>query len=143
MSLSTLPWWAFALLSALFAALTTILVKLGVQQVSSTLATAIRTVVVLAMAWVIAGSRGELGQLGSIVPRTWAVLALSGVATGLSWLAYFRALEIGPTAYVSAIDKLSVVLVAALAWAVLKEPIDLRGALGIGLITAGTLVLIR
>jgi transporter family protein len=143
MNLAALPWWAFALLSALFAALTTILVKLGVQQVSSTLATAIRTVVVLVMAWVIAGGRGEIAQLGAITARTWVVLALSGAATGLSWLAYFRALEVGPTAYVSAIDKLSVVLVAILAWAVLGEPVDWRGALGIALITAGTLVLIR
>lgn len=143
MSFATLPWWVFALLSALFAALTTILVKLGVQQVSSTLATAIRTVVVLVMAWAIAGGRGELAQLGTLSGRTWLLLGLSGVATGLSWLAYFRALELGPTAYAAAIDKLSVVLVALLAWLFLREPIDARGALGIAMIAAGTLVLIR
>ncbi len=143
MSLDLLPWWGFALLSAVFAAITTILVKLGVEQVSSTLATAIRTVVVLAMAWLISAGRGELAELGRIGARTWVLLGLSGVATGLSWLAYFRALQIGPTAYVSAIDKSSVVLVAILAWIVLREPTDWRGALGIALIAAGTLVLIR
>ncbi|NTU83653.1 MAG: EamA family transporter [Chloroflexales bacterium] len=141
--LSALPWWAFALLSAVFAALTTILVKLGVEQVSSTLATAIRTVVVLVMAWLIAAGRGELAQLSHIGARTWWLLGLSGVATGLSWLAYFRALQIGPTAYVAAIDKSSTVLIAILAWLVLGEATDWRGALGIGLIAAGTLVLIR
>lgn len=141
--LSALPWWAFALLSAVFAALVTILVKLGVQQVSSTLATAIRTVVVLAMAWLIAAGRGELAELPGIGARTWWLLGLSGVATGLSWLCYFRALQIGPTAYVAAIDKSSTVLIAILAWLVLGEATDWRGALGIGLIAAGTLVLIR
>lgn len=143
MSLNLLPWWGFALLSAVFAALTTILVKLGVEQVSSTLATAIRTVVVLIMAWAIAGSRGEIAQLGQISTRTWLLLAASGVATGLSWLAYFRALQIGPTSYVAGIDKSSIVLIALLSWVILKEPLDLRGMLGIGLIAAGTLVLVR
>lgn len=141
--LGALSWWGFALLSALFAALTTILVKLGVEQVSSTLATAIRTVVVLAMAWLIAAGRGELAELGRIGARAWWLLGLSGVATGLSWLCYFRALQLGPTAYVAAIDKSSTVLIALLAWLVLGEAPDLRGALGIGLIAAGTLVLIR
>jgi bacterial/archaeal transporter family protein len=143
MWLNTLPWWGFALLSALFAALTTILVKLGVQQVSSTLATAIRTVVVLLMAWLIVAGRGELAQLGGLAPRTWLLLGLSGVATGLSWLAYFRALQVGPAAPVAAIDKSSIVLIALLAWPLLGEAIDTRGAFGLGLIVAGTLVLIR
>jgi bacterial/archaeal transporter family protein len=143
MRLDAIPWWGFAALSAVFAALTTILVKLGVAQVSSTLATAIRTIVVLVMAWSIAAGRGELGQLGGITPRTWLLLGLSGVATGLSWLCYFRALQIGPTAAVSAIDKSSVVLIMLIAWAALGEAIDARGLLGIGLITAGTLVLVR
>lgn len=142
-TLNDLPWWGFALLSAVFAALTTILVKLGVEQVSSTLATAIRTVVVLVMAWLIVVGRGELAELGRIGQRTWWLLGLSGVATGLSWLAYFRALQSGPTAYVAAIDKSSTVLIALLAWLILGEPTDWRGALGIGLIAAGTLVLIR
>ncbi|NNJ10333.1 EamA family transporter [Chloroflexales bacterium ZM16-3] len=143
MGLDLLPWWAFALLSAVFAAFTTILVKLGVEQVSSTLATAIRTVVVLVMAWLIAAGRGEVAELGRISTRTWVVLGLSGVATGLSWLCYFRALQIGPTAYVAAIDKSSVILIALLAWVILREPTDWRGALGLGMIAAGTLVLIR
>lgn len=115
MWLSQLPWWGFALLSAVFAALTTILVKLGVEQVSSTLATAIRTVVVLILAWLIAASRGELAQLGGLTARTWLLLGLSGVATGLSWLCYFRALQIGPAAPVAALDKSSTVLIAVLA----------------------------
>ncbi|MBX0327425.1 EamA family transporter [Oscillochloris sp. ZM17-4] len=143
MGLDLLPWWGFALLSAVFAALTTILVKLGVEQVSSTLATAIRTVVVLVMAWLIAAGRGEVAELGRIGTRTWVVLGLSGVATGLSWLCYFRALQIGPTAYVAAIDKSSVILIALLAWVILREPTDWRGAVGLGMIAAGTLVLIR
>ncbi|MEI7644890.1 MAG: EamA family transporter [Chloroflexales bacterium] len=143
MGLDLVPWWGFALLSAVFAALTTILVKLGVEQVSSTLATAIRTVVVLVMAWLIAVGRGELVELGRIGTRTWVVLGLSGVATGLSWLCYFRALQIGPTSYVAAIDKSSVILIALLAWIILREPTDWRGALGLGMIAAGTLVLIR
>jgi transporter family protein len=143
MWLNPLPWWGFALLSAVFAALTTILVKLGVQQVSSTLATAIRTVVVLAMAWLIVAGRGELAELGGLSPRTWLLLGLSGVATGLSWLAYFRALQVGPAAAVAAIDKSSIVLIALLAWPLFGEAIDTRGALGLGLIVAGTLVLIR
>jgi bacterial/archaeal transporter family protein len=143
MRLDLVPWWGFAALSAVFAALTTILVKLGVAQVSSTLATAIRTVVVLVMAWAIAGGRGELSQLAGLTTRTWVLLGLSGIATGLSWLCYFRALQIGPTAAVAAIDKSSVVLIMLIAWLALGESLDLRGALGIGLITAGTLVLVR
>lgn len=143
MRLDLVPWWGFAALSAVFAALTTILVKLGVAQVSSTLATAIRTVVVLIMAWAIAGGRGELSELGGLTTRTWVLLGLSGIATGLSWLCYFRALQIGPTAAVAAIDKSSVVLIMLIAWLALGESLDLRGALGIGLITAGTLVLVR
>ncbi len=143
MGLDLVPWWGFALMSAVFAALTTILVKLGVEQVSSTLATAIRTVVVLVMAWLIAVGRGEIVELGRIGTRTWVVLGLSGVATGLSWLCYFRALQIGPTSYVAAIDKSSVILIALLAWLILREPTDWRGALGLGLIAVGTLVLIR
>lgn len=143
MSLDLVPWWGMALLSAVFAALTTILVKLGVDQVSSTLATAIRTLVVLLMAWLIAIGRGELAELSRISLRTWVVLGLSGIATGLSWLCYFRALQIGPTAYVSAIDKSSVILVALLSWLILGQPTDWRGAFGLGLIAVGMLVLIR
>lgn len=143
MWLNALPWWAFALLSAVFAALTTILVKLGVQQVSSTLATAIRTVVVLVMAWLIVAGRGEAAQLGGLSRQTWLLLSLSGVATGLSWLCYFRALQTGPAAAVAALDKSSTVLIAVLAWLILGEAIDGRAALGLGLIVAGTLVLIR
>lgn len=143
MRLDLLPWWSFALLSAVFAALTTLLVKLSVQQVSSTLATAIRTVVVLVMAWLIVFGRNEQQAIGSISSQTWILLALSGVATGLSWLCYFQALQQGPTAYVAAIDKSSIVLIGILAWAVLGEPLDSRGLLGLGLITIGTLVLIR
>lgn len=143
MRFDLLPWWSFALLSAVFAALTTILVKLGVDQVSSTLATAIRTIVVLVMAWLIVASRGEFAALGQISTRTWVLLGLSGVATGLSWLCYFRALQIGPTSYVAAIDKSSIILIVLLSWLILREPTDWRGALGISLIAAGTLVLIR
>ncbi len=143
MNLNTLPWWSFALLSALFAALTTIFAKLGVQDVSSTLATAIRTVVILLIAWAISIGKQELGGLQGLTTRTWVVLGLSGVCTGLSWLAYFRALQVGPTSRVAGIDKMSLVLILILSALFLKEPLDARGVLGVALITVGTLVLVR
>lgn len=142
-SMNAIPWWVYALLSALFAALTTIFAKLGMQDISSTLGTAVRTVVVLVLAWLIVFGKQEAGQMATFTTHTWLMLILSGVATGLSWLAYFRALQIGPTAFVAAVDKSSIILIMILAALFLGEPLTWRGVLGIGLIAVGTLVLIR
>jgi transporter family protein len=129
----------YALLSALFAALTTILAKLGVQGVSSNLATAVRTVVILLIAWGWVGVTGEIHDLRAVNRVTLLFLLLSGVSTGLSWLFYFRALQLGPTAAVTAIDKSSLALVLVLSVLILREPFTWKVAVGIVLILAGTL----
>jgi bacterial/archaeal transporter family protein len=135
-------WWVFALLSAFFAALTTILAKVGVAGVDSTLATAIRTVVILAIAglWVWVGGRWR--ELAGIAPRTLIFLALSGVATGLSWLCYFRALQLGQATAVTTVDKSGLVLVLVLSVLFLGEPLSWKVVLGMLLMLAGTLVVI-
>ena len=143
--LRTQSWIAWSLLSAVFAAATALLAKLGVAGIDANLATAIRTSVVVVFAWGIAlafGShRDGTGSLIHIAPRTWLFLALSGLATGVSWLCYFRALQLGPASRVAPIDKLSVVLVILLAWPVLGEAITLPKLLGGALIAAGAIVL--
>ena len=139
----TPTWWQFALLSALFAALTAIFSKVGARGIDSDLATALRTVVVLVLAWGIALARGATAGLPQLTSRNWLLLGLSGLATGASWLCYFRALQLGPVSKVAAVDKLSVALTIALAVGLLGETLTWRGALGAGLIVAGTLVLIR
>lgn len=133
-------WILFALLSALFAALTTILAKLGVQGVSSNLATAVRTVVILLIAWGWVLVTGEIDALRTMSGRTLAFLVFSGVATGLSWLFYFRALQTGPTTAVAAIDKSSLALVLILSVLILNEPFSWKTAIGVALILSGTLV---
>ena len=133
-------WILFALLSAFFAALTTILAKLGVQGVSSNLATAVRTVVILVIAWGWIIVTGEVQTLGQISRTTLIFLVLSGVATGLSWLFYFRALQSGPTTTVAAIDKSSLVLVLLLSALLLHEPLTWKSSIGIVLVVAGVLV---
>jgi transporter family protein len=133
-------WLHWALLSALFAGLTAVLAKVGVQDIDSNLATAVRTTVVLLFAWCIALFTGA-PSLGTIGPRTWLFLGLSGVATGLSWLCYFRALQLGPASRVAPVDKLSVVVAMALAVLLLHERLTWQQWLGGGLIVAGTLVL--
>ncbi|HHW85285.1 MAG TPA: EamA family transporter [Chloroflexi bacterium] len=133
-------WILFALLSALFAALTTILAKLGVQGVSSNVATAVRTVVILAIAWGWIAVTGEIQSLRTISTSVLVFLVLSGVATGLSWLFYFRALQSGPTAVVAAIDKSSLVLVLLLSALILHEPLTWKTSIGIVLVVAGVLV---
>lgn len=138
----TNSWWLFALLSALFASLTAILAKVGIKGVDSDLATAIRTVVILLLVWGIALARGATAGLPQLSGRTWLFLVLSGLATGASWLCYFRALKLGPVSRVAPVDKLSVALTLVLAVVFLGETISLKGALGAGLILAGTLVLI-
>ncbi|HBO1240249.1 TPA: EamA family transporter [Pseudomonas aeruginosa] len=134
--------WAFwALLSALFAALTAIFAKIGLDQVDSDFATFIRTLVILVTLGGILAVLGKFQAPGSIPPRSWLFLVLSGLATGASWICYFRALKLGPTSLVAPLDKFSVVLVALLGVAFLGERLDLRQWLGVGLVTAGVVVL--
>lgn len=133
-------WIYYALLSAAAAGATAILAKLGVQGVPSNLATAIRTLVVLVFAWGIVFARGEAVGLRDLKGRALAFLLLSGVATGLSWLAYFKALQLAPASRVAPIDKLSLPMTVALAWLTLGEPISLRLGIGIGLMVAGAVL---
>lgn len=140
--LSALPWWAFALLSAFFAALTTIFAKLGVEGVGSNLATAIRTLVVLLLAWGIVFATGEYRAVGVIPSRVWFWLILSAVATGLSWLAYFRALQMGNASSVAPLDKSSLAMILVLSVLFLHEPLTWKTALGTLTILAGTLIFI-
>ena len=135
-------WWFYALLSAFFAALTAIFAKVGVEQVNSNLATAIRTVVVLVMIWLIVFTRGEAKAISEISIRTCFFLAISGVATGLSWIFYFKALQMGEVSKVAGIDKLSLALTIIFAVIFLGETLTWKSALGAALIIAGTLFLI-
>lgn len=134
-------WLFWSFLSALFAAATAILAKIGVAHVDSNLATAVRTTVVLVMAWAIALALGSHRGLATLDRRSLGFLAASGVATGLSWLCYFRALSLGEASKVAPIDKLSVVFVILLAWPILGEGISAGKLLGGGLIAAGAIVL--
>lgn len=136
-----MSWLVWSLLSAAFAAATAILAKLGVAHVEPNLATAIRTTVVVVFTWAIVFSLGSHTELHHINRPSWLFLALSGLATGLSWLCYFRALSLGPASKVAPIDKLSVVLVILLAWPVLGEALTARKILGGLLIAAGAIVL--
>jgi len=135
-----MPWWCYALLSSVAAAATAILAKIGVDRVPSNLATAIRTVVVLVFAWGIAVSRSEQRHLDAIPMRSWVFLGLSGVATGLSWLAYFRALQLAPASRVAPIDKLSLAFTVVLAALVLREVISWKVAVGTALMVLGALL---
>jgi transporter family protein len=138
-----MSWLFFAALSAVAAATTAILAKVGVEHVPSSLATALRTVVVLVLAWAIAFGLGEHRALTTISRRSLLFLALSGVGTAVSWLAYFRALQLGPASHVAPIDKLSLPLTIVLAVSVLGEPLSWRMALGVALMTAGAILTIR
>lgn len=135
-------WLVFALLSALFAALTSILAKIGIENVQSNLATAIRTMVVLAMAWGMVFLTGAQRDLGKIGRRSWIFLILSGLATGASWLCYYRALQMGDASKVVPIDKLSVVLTLVLAFVFLHEEFTARSLIGCVLIGMGTLIMV-
>lgn len=135
-------WVVYALLSALFAASTSILAKIGINGVDSNLATAIRMVVVLVMAWGLVFMTGVQKQISNIGARSWLFLVLSGIATGLSWLFYYRALQMGDASRVVPIDKSSVVISMVLAFVVLKEQLTWQSIVGSLLITAGTFVLI-
>jgi bacterial/archaeal transporter family protein len=135
-------WAVFALFSALFAALTSILGKIGVENVNSNLATAIRTVVVLVLAWAIVFATRAHGAITEISRRSLVFLVLSGIATGLSWLCYYRALQMGPASRVIPIDKSSVVFGMILAFIVLGETLTVKAIIGGALIAVGTFVLI-
>jgi len=134
-------WIHWSLLSALFAGLTAVLAKIGVTGIDSNLATAIRTTVILIFAWAIAFVTAKPAELTSLSGRTWLFLALSGLATGLSWLCYFRALQLGQASQVAPIDKLSVVFVLVFAALFLREPLTVRSGLGGLLIVAGAILL--
>jgi bacterial/archaeal transporter family protein len=135
-------WWIYALLSAFFAALTTIFAKIGIENVDANLATALRTVVILLIAWGLVLAQGNLSQLSTIPPRSAIFLLFSGVATGLSWIFYFQALQLGKTAQVAPIDKSSVVMVILFSAIFLHEPLTAKVILGGVLIAIGTLVLV-
>lgn len=135
-------WFVFALLSALFAALTSVLAKVGIDGVNSNLATAIRTLVVLAMAWGMVFLTNAQGGISEISKKSWLFLILSGLATGASWLCYYRALQMGEASKVVPIDKLSVVITLVLSWALLHEKFTARSWIGCLLIGAGTLVMV-
>jgi len=139
---SDFMWWLFALLSAVFAALTSILAKIGIEGVNSNLATAIRTVVVVAMAWLMVFITHTQGGISAISRKSWIFLILSGLATGASWMCYYKALQMGEASKVVPIDKLSVVITLILAFIFLHEKFTVKSALGAILITAGTLVMV-
>ena len=135
-------WFVFALLSAVFAALTSILAKVGIEGVNSNLATAVRTVVVLVMAWGMVFVTNTQGGLTDISKKSWLFLILSGLATGASWLCYYRALQIGEASKVVPIDKLSVVITLVLAFVFLHERFTPKSLIGCLLIGAGTLLMV-
>ncbi len=135
-------WFVLALLSAIFAALTSILAKVGIDGVNSNLATALRTMVVVGMAWGMVFLTGAQSGLAEISKKSWLFLILSGLATGASWLCYYRALQIGEASKVVPIDKLSVVITLALAFIFLREKFTWQSGVGAALITAGTLFMV-
>jgi transporter family protein len=135
-------WQAWALLSAVFAALTAIFAKVGVENINPDLATFIRTIVVLVSFALLLFATGQFAAPNTVSAKTWTFLVLSGLATGASWLCYFRALKLGPATLVAPIDKLSVVLVALFAFVFLGERPSATGWLGIALISAGAVLLV-
>ena len=135
-------WAVFAFMSAIFAALTSILAKIGIDGVNSNLATAVRTVVVVLMAWVMVFITNTQGGLSEISRKSWIFLILSGLATGASWMCYYRALQMGEASKVVPIDKLSVVFTLILAFVFLHESFTVKSVIGVVLITAGTLVMV-
>jgi transporter family protein len=137
-----MSWVFWAILSAIFAAATALLAKVGVAHVDSNLATALRTTVVLVFAWGIALALGKHGEIRTLDRRTIFFLTLSGLATGLSWLCYFRALQLGPASRVAPLDKLSVPLVIIFAWLLLGEKLNTAAIIGGLLITAGAMVMV-
>lgn len=139
---SGIMWFVFALLSAVFAALTSVLAKVGIEGVNSNLATALRTCVVLAMAWLMVFITHAQSGIGSIGRKSWVFLILSGLATGASWLCYYKAIQMGSVSKVAPIDKFSVVITLILAVIFLHEDFTIRSAIGAALITAGTVLMV-
>ena len=135
-------WFIFAILSAIFAALTSILAKVGIEGVNSNLATAVRTIVVVLMAWFMVFITGNQNGIVDISKKSWIFLILSGLATGASWLCYYKALQLGEVSKVVPIDKLSIVITIILAFIFLGEQITLKTLIGCCLIVAGTFVMI-
>lgn len=135
-------WFIFAILSAVFAALTSILAKVGIENVNSNLATAVRTVVVVIMAWVMVFVTNTQSGIADISKRSWIFLILSGLATGASWLCYYKALQIGDASKVVPIDKLSVIITLVLAFVFLHEEFTIRSLIGCVLIGIGTLIMV-
>lgn len=135
-------WWIYALLSALFAALTAIFAKIGIKGVDTDLATAIRTVFILILAWLLVFVKGSGHGISSLTKTNWIFLVLSGCATGLSWICYFKALQMGEVSYVAPVDKMSVPIAIILAAIFLGEPLTMKTVLAGILIVSGTLVLI-
>lgn len=135
-------WWIYALLSALFAALTAIFAKMGIKNMDSDLATAIRTAIVLLLAWGIVLFKGSISSVTHLNRQNWLFLVLSGCATGLSWIFYFKALQLGEVSQVAPVDKLSVAIAIVLAVVFLGEPVTWKSAIGALLIMGGTFVLI-
>ena len=135
-------WMVFAILSAVFAALTSILAKVGIEGVPSNLATGIRTIVVVAMSWVMVFVTNQQGGIADISRKSWIFLILSGLATGASWLCYYRALQIGEASKVVPIDKMRVVLTLIMAFVFLHEQFTWKSAVGSVLITVGTLIMV-
>lgn len=135
-------WWLFALLSAVFAALTSILAKIGIEDVDSNLATAIRTVVVVGMSWLMVFVTNAQSGITNIGKKSWIFLVLSGLATGTSWLCYYKAIQMGDVSKVVPIDKLSVVFTLVLAFIFLHEDFNVKSLVGCILIAAGTLFMV-
>ena len=135
-------WFIFAILSAIFAALTSILAKIGIENVNSNLATAVRTIIVVLMAWFMVFITGNQNGIVDISKKSWLFLILSGLATGASWLCYYKALQLGEASKVVPIDKLSIVITIVLAFIFLGEQITLKTLIGCCLIITGTFVMI-
>lgn len=135
-------WKLYAILSAVFAALTAILAKMGIKGISGNLATAIRTVVILFVAWGIIVFSGELRELKTLSKNNLLFLVLSGLSTGLSWICYFKALETGNASKVAPVDKLSVAITMGLAFLILKEPLDVKTIIGGLLIVSGSIIIL-
>lgn len=135
-------WWIYALLSALFASLTAIFAKIGISNVNANLATAIRTIIILLVAWGIVLVKGEAKGIGTLSKHNLIFLVISGIATGLSWIFYFKALQMGKVSQVAPVDKLSVALTIVLSVVFLGEVLTIKTAIGALLIIAGTVVMI-
>ncbi len=135
-------WKVYALLSAMFAALTAIFAKIGVKDIDSNLATAIRTSIILILTWGIVLASGHMTEIKTVPRYTWIFLVLSGIATGLSWLFYFKAIQIGDVSRVAPVDKLSVVFTIILSCLILREPLTAKVIVGGLLITAGAIIMI-